>query len=52
MKPEERKGHTMKQNVLKAVKKINRKPLKHAKRAEIMADKFENLAGPIETQHY
>ncbi len=41
----------MKQNVLKAVKKINRKPLKHAKKAEIMNNKFENLDGPIETQH-
>jgi transposase-like protein len=41
----------MKKNVLKAVKKINRKPLKHAKKAEIIADKFENLDGPIETQH-
>ena len=41
----------MKLNVLKAVKKINRKPLKHAKKADIIADKFENLAGPIETQH-
>ncbi len=41
----------MKQNVLKAVKKINRKPLKHAKKAEIMANRFENIDGPIETQH-
>lgn len=41
----------MKQNVLKSVKKINRKPLKYAKMAEIMANNFENLEGPIETQH-
>ena len=41
----------MKKTVLKSAKKINRKPLKHAKRSDILADKFENLEGPIETQH-
>lgn len=41
----------MKKTVLKAVKKINRKPLKHAKKSDILEDKFENLDGPIETQH-
>jgi len=38
-------------NVLKSVKKINRKPLNHARRNNIMAGHFENLEGPIETQH-
>ena len=38
-------------NVLKAVKKINRKPLKHARRQDILAEKFEGLDGPIDTQH-
>jgi transposase-like protein len=41
----------MKKTVLKSVKKINRKLLKHAKKSEIIANKFENLEGPIETQH-
>ena len=41
----------MKKTVLKAVKKINRKPLVHAKKSDILANKFENLEGPIETQH-
>lgn len=41
----------MKKTVLKAVKKINRKKLVHAKKSDIVADKFENLEGPIETQH-
>jgi putative transposase len=38
-------------NVLKAVKKINRKPLKHARRQDIREEKFEGLEGPIDTQH-
>jgi transposase-like protein len=38
-------------NVLKAVRKINRKSLKHAKRTEILTDKFESLTGPIDTRH-
>lgn len=37
--------------LLKAVRKINRKSLKHAKRAEILANQFEGLQGPINTQH-
>ena len=41
----------MKKTVLKSVRKINRKPLKHAKKSDILADQFENLEGPIETQH-
>lgn len=41
----------MKKTVLKAVKKINRRPLKHAKKSDILANNFENLEGPIETQH-
>lgn len=41
----------MKKTVLKSTKKINRKPLKHAKKSEILENKFENLEGPIETQH-
>lgn len=41
----------MKKTVLKAVKKINRRPLKHAKKTDILENKFENLEGPIETQH-
>ena len=38
-------------NVLKAVKKINRKPLKHARRQDILDEKFEGIEGPIDTQH-
>jgi transposase-like protein len=38
-------------NVLKSVKKINRKPLKHARQDDVMADRFENVEGPIESQH-
>ena len=38
-------------NVLKAVKKINRKPLKHARRQDILEEKFEGLEGPIDTEH-
>jgi transposase-like protein len=41
----------MKKNVLKSVKKINRKPLIHAKKKDVLEDKFENLEGPIDTQH-
>lgn len=37
--------------VLKALKKINRKPLAHARREDILAEKFEGLEGPIDTQH-
>jgi transposase-like protein len=38
-------------NVLKPVRKINRKPLKHARRKDIVANKFEGVDGPIDTQH-
>jgi putative transposase len=38
-------------NVLKAVKKINRKPLVHARRQDILDEKFEGIEGPIDTQH-
>jgi putative transposase len=38
-------------NVLKAVKKINRKPLNHARRQEILDEKFEGIDGPIDSQH-
>lgn len=41
----------MKRTVLKAVRKIKRKPLKHAKKSDILEGKFENLDGPIDTQH-
>ena len=41
----------MKKTVLKSARKINRKPLKHAKKSDIMENRFENLEGPIETQH-
>lgn len=41
----------MKKTVLKAVRKINRKPLKHAKKSDVIEGKFENLEGPIDTQH-
>ena len=41
----------MKNTVLKSVKKINRKKLKHAKMSDIIENKFENLDGPIDTQH-
>jgi transposase-like protein len=37
--------------VLKPVRRINRKKLKHARRKDIAADKFEGLEGPIDTQH-
>ena len=38
-------------NVLKSVKKINRKPLNHARRQDILDEKFEGIEGPIDTQH-
>jgi hypothetical protein len=41
----------MNRNVLKTVRKINRQPLKHAKRSDINEGRFENLEGPIDTQH-
>lgn len=41
----------MGKTVLKAVRKINRKPLVHAKKSDIIEGKFENLDGPIDTQH-
>ena len=41
----------MKKTVLKAVPKINRKKLMHAKKADISENKFEGLDGPIDTQH-
>jgi len=41
----------MRNTVLKAVRKINRKPLRHAKKSDIIEGKFENLDGPIDTQH-
>ena len=37
--------------LLKAVSKINRKSLRHAKRDEILLDQFEGLEGPIDTKH-
>jgi putative transposase len=41
----------MKKNVLKSVNKINRKQLIHAKKSDILENKFENTDGPMETQH-
>lgn len=41
----------MKRTVLKVARKGKRKPLKYAKKTDIIAGKFENLEGPIETQH-
>lgn len=41
----------MKQTVLKSVGKINRKKLIHAKKSDIIENKFANLDGPINTQH-
>ena len=38
-------------NVLKAVRKINRKPLIHAKRVDVMSDRFEGVEGPIDSRH-
>ena len=37
--------------LLKAVSKINRKSLKHAKRDQILLDQFEGVEGPIDTKH-
>lgn len=37
--------------VLKVARKINRKPLTHARRSDVLEDKFEGLEGPIDTQH-
>ena len=37
--------------LLKVAGKCNRKPLKHARKTEILEDKFENTHGPIDTQH-
>ncbi len=37
----------MKKTVLKVVGKSKRKPLKHARRSEVL----ENMQGPIDTQH-
>ena len=37
--------------LLKAVRKINRKPLKYAKKSEVLTDQFEGLQGPIDTRH-
>jgi putative transposase len=41
----------VKRTVLKVARKGKRKPLKHAKKKDIIEGKFENLEGPIETQH-
>jgi len=41
----------MPRKILKAVKKINRKSLVHAKKKDILENKFENTNGPIDTQH-
>lgn len=37
--------------VLKSVKKINRKSVKHARRQDIVVGKFEGLQGPLDSQH-
>ena len=36
---------------LKPVRKINRKKLIHAKMADVKADRFEGVEGPLDTQH-
>lgn len=41
----------MKKTVLKSVRKINRKKLIHAKKSDILENKFESVDGPIDTQH-
>lgn len=41
----------MKRTVLKVAGKSKRKPLKHARKADILENKFENEQGPIDTQH-
>ena len=37
--------------VFKAVKKINRKSIKHARRDDIIAGRFESAEGPIDSKH-
>lgn len=37
--------------LLKSVRKINRKSLKHAKISDVLADQFQGLDGPIDTRH-
>ncbi|MEN0060414.1 MAG: hypothetical protein AAGB31_16355 [Bdellovibrio sp.] len=37
--------------LLNVAGKSNRKPLKHARKEEIIEDKFESMQGPIDTQH-
>lgn len=41
----------MKRTVLKVAGKSNRKPLKHTRKADVLSNKFENVKGPIDTQH-
>lgn len=41
----------MKKTVLKVAGKSKRKPLKHARKSDILENKFENADGPIDTQH-
>lgn len=41
----------MKRTVLKVAGKGNRKPLKYARKNEVLADQFENSQGTIDTQH-
>jgi hypothetical protein len=41
----------VKKTVLKVAGKSNRKPLKHARKADILENKFESTQGPINTQH-
>lgn len=41
----------MKQTVLKSASKINRKKLMHAKKSDILSDRFQGLEGSIDTQH-
>jgi putative transposase len=51
LKIQKERATQVKKTVLKEVRKINRKKLLHAKKSDILANKFENLEGPIETQH-
>lgn len=37
--------------LLKPVRKINRKSLRHAKKGDVLSDQFEGLEGPIDTRH-
>lgn len=37
--------------LLNIVGKSKRKPLKHARKKDVLEDKFENINGPIDTQH-